>query len=205
MISEITEEKDEETSPFINAEDQKERIRRIIEHQKSLYSSSSSSSSILSASLASCSSFTSSHRSSSTTLLELMKGGSTSLRRLFDMEHTPLGTHLQDYSGSPLIKPILLWGSDDDDQEVQDPWESIRSFGNFNDPDEIDGAASRFASDDDDDDDRIRDRVIVVRRPKLTRKKSFRRLPGFHIWRHKRFRFKFRLKRVRIMICGKLF
>ncbi|KAJ6407752.1 hypothetical protein OIU84_011116 [Salix udensis] len=110
---------------FFNTEDQKQRIIQIIEHQKSLYWPSSSSSS------ASCSSSSSSHKSSS--LLDLMKVGSTSLRRLFDMEHTSLATHFQDYSGSPITKPIPLWGSGTEN-EVHDPWASIRQIGNFSEP-----------------------------------------------------------------------
>lgn len=81
MKSEITEENDEEICWFTGA--QREKIRYIIEHQKSLYWSSSSS---LSSSSASCSS-------------------------------------------SSVIKPILLWGSDADDEQAYDPWESINQIG----------------------------------------------------------------------------
>ncbi|KAJ4704476.1 ATP-dependent Clp protease proteolytic subunit like [Melia azedarach] len=95
--SEITEENDEEEAVWLTGS-QREKVRRIIEHQKSLYWSSSSPSS-QSSSSASCSSFSSCQKSSS--LLELMKGGSTSLRRLFDMEHTSLSTYFDKYSGSP--------------------------------------------------------------------------------------------------------
>ncbi|KAJ8899705.1 hypothetical protein K2173_019404 [Erythroxylum novogranatense] len=127
--SEITEEKDEEDNYlFINTEAQKERIRQIIEYQKSLYWSSSSSS--LSTSAASCSSFSSSRRNSN--LLDLMKVGSMSLKRLFEMEHTTLATHFQDYSGSPLIKTIPLWGSDDTDNDIFDPWSAIEKIGTSN-------------------------------------------------------------------------
>ena len=44
------------------------------------------------------------------------------------MEHTSLENYLKDYSGSPVIKPILLWGSDTDDGGVHhdDPWMSIK-------------------------------------------------------------------------------
>lgn len=37
-----------------------------------------------------------------------MRGGSTSRRRLFDMEHTSLADHFEEYSGTPVIKPFLL-------------------------------------------------------------------------------------------------
>ncbi|TQD87792.1 hypothetical protein C1H46_026644 [Malus baccata] len=106
-LSEITEEKDDdEIGFFADPEAQKERIRRIIEYQKSLHPSSSSLSSLFSSS-ASWSSFSSARRSSS--LLGLMKVGNTSLRILFDMEHPTLGNHFEDFSGSSIVKPILLW------------------------------------------------------------------------------------------------
>ncbi|KAJ6922524.1 hypothetical protein NC652_016234 [Populus alba x Populus x berolinensis] len=139
MTSEITEEKDDDSPCFFNTVDKKQRIRQIIEYQKSLCWSSSSPS--LSSSTASCSSFSSSHKSSG--LLDLMKVGSTSLRRLFDMEHTSLATHFQEYSGSPMIKPIPLWGSDNEN-EVHDPWASIRQIGTFSDPGSDE--PSKFAS-----------------------------------------------------------
>lgn len=41
------------------------------------------------------------------------------------MEHTSLATHFEDYSASPIIKPIPLWGSDSD----HDPWEPVKQFG----------------------------------------------------------------------------
>ncbi|CAK7324335.1 unnamed protein product [Dovyalis caffra] len=199
MISEITEEKDDDSSCFINTEDQKKRVRQIIEHQKSLYWSSSSPS--LSSSAASCSSFSSSHKSSS--LLDLMKVGSTSLRRLFDMEHTSLAKHFQDYSGSPIIKSIPLWGSDTED-EIHDPWGSIRQIGNFSDPG-LDEASKTASVSCRSDDFVSKDKKAKKSNPRLTRKKSFRRLPGFRVWRFRRFSFRLRLKRFRIMICGKIF
>ncbi|KAJ0087827.1 hypothetical protein Patl1_31675 [Pistacia atlantica] len=127
MKPEITEEKDDEEETCCLTGDQRDKIRRIIEYQKSIYLSSSSSS--FSSSSASCSSFFSSRRRS--TLLELMKGGSTSLRRLFDMEHTSLATHFDNYSGSPIIKTIPLWGSDTDDELNYDPWANIKQIGSF--------------------------------------------------------------------------
>ena len=45
-------------------------------------------------------------------LLEFIKGGSTSLRRLLEMEHTSLATHIEYYSDSPIIKTIYMWDSD---------------------------------------------------------------------------------------------
>ncbi|KAI5584525.1 hypothetical protein POPTR_006G098800v4 [Populus trichocarpa] len=197
MTSEITEEKDDDSPCFFNTEDERQRIRQIIEYQKSLYWSSSSPS--LSSSTASCSSFSSSHKSSS--LLDLMKVGSTSLRRLFDMEHTSLATHFQDYSGSPMIKPIPLWGSDTEN-EVHDPWASIRQIGAFSDPGSDE--PSKFASGSCKNDD-FASKDKKAKNRKLTRKKSFRRLPGFRVWRFRRFSFRLRLKRLRIMICGKIF
>lgn len=183
----------------MNSDVHKESIRRIIQYQKSLYwSSSSSSSSLSSAAASSISSFS---------LLELMKRGSTSLGRLFDMEHTSLLNHFQDYSGSPVTKSIPLWGSDTDG-EAQDPcpyWEHIKQIsaplnndfdtgGNVN--------PSDFASDGSfmDKDFSFNNRKIkYTNRRIFTRKKSFRRLPGF------RFRFRLRLRRIRILICGRLF
>ncbi|TXG58777.1 hypothetical protein EZV62_016606 [Acer yangbiense] len=83
--------------------------------------------------------------SSRSSLLELMKGGSTSLRRLFDMEHTSLATYFDNYSGSPITKPVPLWGSDTEDDEHYDPWESIKQIGFSGNP-HID-EQSNFASD----------------------------------------------------------
>ncbi|KAF5750849.1 hypothetical protein HS088_TW03G01189 [Tripterygium wilfordii] len=204
MESEIHEENDEDTMSIINKEAQKERIRSIIEYQKSLYWSSLSSSSLSSSAASACSSFSSSRQTGS--LLNLMKNGSTSLRRLFDMEHTSLGTHFEHYSGSPTIKSIPLWGSDTDDEQMHDPWASIRQFGtssHFG----VDGL-SKFASEGSfmDGDFGFQDRKVQGRNPKLTRKRSFRRLPGFGLSRFRRFRFRFRLfKRLRIAICGRIF
>lgn len=199
MKSEVTEENDEEICWFTGA--QREKIRYIIEHQKSLYWSSSSS---LSSSSASCSSSSSCRKKS--TLLDLMKGGSTSLTRLFDMEHTSLSTYFDNYSGSPVIKPILLWGSDADDEQAYDPWESINQMGRprFDPSNE---GLSKFAS----DGSSFRKEVPDVKNKKekirchrkLRRKKSFRRLPGFEFWRFRGFRFRLRLRKLKIMICGR--
>ncbi|XP_007207872.1 uncharacterized protein LOC18773077 [Prunus persica] len=199
--SEITEEKDDDSSCLVDPEVQKERIRQIIEYQKSLYRSSSSSSSS-SSSAASCSSFSSARKSSS--LLGLMKVGNTSLRRLFDMEHTSLANHFEDFSGSSIIKPILLWGSDtDNENEMHDPWQSIKQFGPINES-RIDGP-SKFPSDGSfrDGERGFRNTEVRIGNRKLTRKKSFRRLPGFGLWRCRGFRLRLRLRRLRIAFCGR--
>ncbi|EOY07259.1 Uncharacterized protein TCM_021724 [Theobroma cacao] len=200
ISSEITREQDEENTYFINSEVEKESIRWIIQYQKSLYWSSSSSSSLSSS--AASSSSVSSCRSSS--LLELMRSGSTSLKRLFEMEHTSLLTHFEDYSGSPMTKSIPLWGSDTDG-EVQDPWESIKQTGPFHSFET--GTPSGFASDGRfmEKDFSFRNRRTKNGNHRLTRKKSFRRLPGFGLWRCTGFRIRLRLRRLRTMICGKMF
>ena len=126
MASEITGERDEEPSCIIDAETRELNIRRIIEYQKSLYCSSSSSSSF--STVGASFSFSSPRKSSS--FLDLIKEGSTSLRRLFDKEHKSLENYLKDYSGSPIIKRILLWGSDTDDGvRHDDPWMCIKQAG----------------------------------------------------------------------------
>ncbi|PPS14070.1 hypothetical protein GOBAR_AA06533 [Gossypium barbadense] len=193
ISSEITEEHDEENPYFINSEAQKESIRRIIQHQKSLCWSSSSSSSITSNAAASSSSISSSRRSSS--LLELMKSGSTSLKRLFEMEHTSLLTHFQDYSGSPIVKSVPLWGSDTDG-EVEDPWASIKPIGSLDrfETGSLSGSVSDGSSMG--KDSRFNNRKTRNSNRRLSRKKSYRKLPGF--------RFRLRLRRLRIMICGRL-
>ena len=195
-VSEITEEKDEE-SPLVVG---KERLRRILEYQKSLYLSSSSPSLYISA--PSGSSFSSSQKSNS--LLELMQGGSTSLRRLFDMEHTSLSNFFENYSGSPIVKAIPMWGSDADD-EIHDPWASIKQF----EPTKNSGTngQTKLATEGSfmDKDFGFGNRKVNVNNHKLTRKKSFRILPGFGLWRCRGFRFKLKLKRLRIMICGRKF
>lgn len=191
MTSEIIEEE---------KDDEKKRIRQIIEYQKSLYWSSYSSSSF-SSSIASSTSSTLCNKSGR--LLDLMKSGNTSLRRLFEMEHTTLATHFQDYCCSSITKTIPLWGSETDD-EIHDPWAAMKRIGGLEDfgNDEL----SNYASDGSfmDGEFGFRDKRVSTRR-KLTRKKSFRRLPRFPFWRFRRFRFRLRLKRLRIKICGKKF
>lgn len=194
MKPEITEEKDDdddETSCLRG--DQRDKIRQIIEYQKSKYLASSSSSS--SASI--CSSFSSSHRRS--TLLDLMKTGSTSLRRLFDMEHTSLANHFDNFSGSPITKTIPLWGSDTDDELNYDPWANIKQIGVRNDE------PSNFASDGSFKNQELGFKNMkpkMINR-KLRRKQSYRRLPGFGLWICRGFRFRLRLRRLRIMIFGR--
>ncbi|CAI0542457.1 unnamed protein product [Linum tenue] len=117
-----------------------------------------------------------------------MKTGSTSLGRLFGMEHTTLAAHFHDYSCSSTTKTIPLWGSD------EDPWESIRGFGMHC------SDSSSYK------DDQLRVKATTStrrrrsRRGKLSRKKSFRKLPRFPFWR-----WRLRFKRFRILICGKIF
>lgn len=199
MASEITEEEDEYGCFIIKTEAHRNKIRQIIEHQKSLYFSSSASSSC-SSTAASCSFSASSHTSSS--LLKLMKGGNTSLRRLFEMEHTSLATHMKEYSGSPIIKPILLWGSDTDDGICDDPWmtfKKVETVNAFNSPY---GSASEGS---------FIDREFTYQKSrhklhkrKLSRTNNFRRLPRFIQWTCRGFRFRFRLRRIRLMICGRI-
>lgn len=193
MITEITEEKVEESGFLINKEAQKQKIRQIIEYQKSLCSSLSSSSS----SAASSSSSLSSYKSSS--LLNLMKGGSTSLRRLFDMEHTSLATYFRVYSGSPIIKPILLRGSDTDN-ETLDPWASINQLRNTvvsrSTDEETTVVSSIYEK------SNHRNSKARIDNRKLTRKKSFRKLPRFRLWSSRGFRLGMKLRRLRIVICG---
>ncbi|CAI0427441.1 unnamed protein product [Linum tenue] len=201
-ISEITEEEPEDGF-LINKQAQKETIRRMLHHQKSLLLSSttSSSSSLTSsnpteASRSSSSSSSSSQESkNSTSLLGLMRTGSTSLGRLFGMEHTTLAAHFHDYSCSSTTKTIPLWGSDAEDSKAEeDPWESIRGFG-------MQGSDSSSCKD-----DQLRVKAASTRRRrrsrrgKLSRKKSFRKLPRFPFWR-----WRLRFKRFRILICGKIF
>lgn len=190
MSHEITEEPEEESQWFINTKSQKERIMKIIQNQKSLYSSTSSSSLSLS--------------SKSSSLLELMKGGSTSMRRLFDMEHTSLSNHFDYYSGSPIIKPISLWDSDSD-REFQDPWALIKKIGSTNGYgiDRESELASKGTHMD--EDFGSQNRNDKKGKHKLTRKKSFRRLPRFSLWRCGRFNFPLRLRRFKFRIWDRKF
>ncbi|KAG5022683.1 hypothetical protein AAZX31_07G138400 [Glycine max] len=198
MLSEITEEIDVDTHWFINTEEQKEKIRKIIRYQKSLYRPSSS----LSSSAASSSSFSSPHKS--TTLLELMKGGSISMSRLFDMEHTSLATHFDSYSGSPIIKSISLWESDSE-HEFQDPWAMIKQIGSipFAGTERESELASKGSYVEGDFGSHYRNDKSGKR--KLTRKESFRRLPGFGLWRCGRFRFPLKFRRLKLRIRGRIF
>ncbi|XXG60111.1 hypothetical protein AAC387_Pa04g2088 [Persea americana] len=174
---------DEGTFCGINQEIQNDRIRRIIQYQKSLYYSSSSSCA------ASCSS--SSTYSKSSSLLDLMKGGNASLRRLFDMEHTCLSTHFNDYSGSPVIKPIYLWGSDEDEGALSTWSTTIKRLKPPEGSSELDDLIG-FASDDDstDTDSGFAEKKSRNKQP-LSRTKSFRTLPGL------------RLRRLRVIFCGR--
>lgn len=197
MALEITEEEDEDGCFIIKTEAHRNKIRQIIQHQKSLYFSSSASSSYSST----AASFSSSRTNSS--LLELMKGGNTSLRRLFDMERTSLATHMKEYSGSPIIKPILLWGSDTDDGISDDPWMKFKKVETVNDFKSPNGSASEGS---------YIDREFAYKRSrhkwrkrKLNRTKTFRRLPRFIQWTCRSFRFRFRLRSIRIMICGRIY
>ncbi|KAF3449736.1 hypothetical protein FNV43_RR10467 [Rhamnella rubrinervis] len=210
MISEITEENEEGETCFIDTEAQKQRVRKIIEFQKSLYRSSSS----MSSSSASSSSFSASHKTSSSSLFNLMRRGSTSLRRLFDMEHTSLSTYFESYSGSPLIKTIPLWGGGDDDSDDQgihfdDPWVSIKQLGRPTIDDGHGQTKPAYYSDGSTFLDWggfafLEHKKGRVGRQKLTRKRSFRQLPGFGFRRFRGFRFRFRLiRRLRIVICGR--
>ncbi|PWA34903.1 hypothetical protein CTI12_AA614730 [Artemisia annua] len=135
MSSEIIEEDDHEDTFFMfNKEAQKQKIRQLLKHQKNQYNSSCSSSSscssysLCSKGVALSSSFSSLDKNRSRKLLNLMKKGSTSLRRLFDMEHTSLANHFECYSGSYETKTIPLWGSDSDDGVHDDPWFGITKF-----------------------------------------------------------------------------
>ncbi|KAM7270689.1 hypothetical protein ACFE04_029903 [Oxalis oulophora] len=191
MVSEITQENDEEDI-IIDKEVLNRRIREIIQNQKSLYLSSSFSSS---SSLCSSTSASSSSRNSGS-LLEKMRGGGTSLRRLFDMEHTSLSNHFEDYSGSPVIKPIYLWGSDSDGQ-VYDPWESMEQIrASNNDRDLGPSSDDKYRN----GDSELKVDISIYKR-KLKRKKSFRRLPRFGFWRFRGFR----LRKLKIILCGRKF
>ncbi|WJX76623.1 hypothetical protein P8452_60019 [Trifolium repens] len=200
MSHEIIEETDEESHWFINTKDQKEKIMKIIQYQKSQYlSTTSSSSPSLLSSAASSSSYTKSR-----SLLKLMKGGSTSMRRLFDMEHTSLSNHFDYYSGSPIIKPISLWDSDSE-REFQDPWALIKKIGStgFYGIDRESELASKGSHMDGDfGSQNINDQKGKY---KLTRKKKFRRLPGLGFWRCGKFILSLRLRRIKFRFWGRKF
>lgn len=197
MASKITEEN--ENHSCVGAKEA-EKIRQIIDHQKSLYLSSLSSSSFSSAVAASStSSFSSSRKISS--LLGLMKEGSTSLRRLFDMEHTSLGNYLKDYSVSTIIRPSLLWGSDTHNDIHDDPWTELKQIEDAFDS-EIEHQDGVLASQGsfNDEDFMQHDIRLKTRRRKLIRTKSYKSLPRFSLWRCGKFNFRLRLIRnLRIM------
>lgn len=189
MASEIREDDDQVPCSIQEKEAEKIKIRQIIDYQKSLYFSSSSRSSFSSAST-SCSSSSSSKSSS---LLDLMRGGSAPLGRLFSMEHTSLEKHFKEYSGSPLIRPILLWGSDSDGD---DPWAGFehasRGFGPTTFLEDESRLSSRGNSG-------IEELQQGLKR-KLHRAKSYKRLPRFSFWRCGRFRVKMRLVRFKLKV-----
>lgn len=191
MASEITEDIDQDPPSIQQKEAEKIRIRQIIDYQKSIYFSSSSSS-------ASSSSSFSTHSSKSNRLLDLMREGSAPLKRLFDMEHTSLEKYFNDYSGSPLIRPILLWG-DDDDEAHDDPWAGFGSrFGD-------DEWKLSWHGDISKGDVQHGKKMEKLRRRKLYRAKSYKRLPRIGLWRCGRFRFKLRLMvKLRVLIRRKL-
>ncbi|KAK6943100.1 hypothetical protein RJ641_028477 [Dillenia turbinata] len=168
---------------------------------RSLYLSSTSSSSF-SSSGASCSSVSSSRRSS--TLLELMKGGSTSLRRLFDMEHTSLANHFENYSGSPITKAIPLWDTDTDNEHYAS-WTPVRQMLSVKSPGNDGGSGFASGGSFSDGEFGFLEADKRTRSRRLARTKSFRRLPGFKLRRYRGFRFRFRFRRLRIMICGQKF
>nr|GEY85178.1 hypothetical protein [Tanacetum cinerariifolium] len=184
MSSEIIEEDvHEDTFFMLNKEAQKQKIRHLLKHQKNQYNSScSSSSSCSSYSLvAQSSSFSSLDKSQSRKLLNLMKKGSTSLRRLFDMEHTSLANHFEYYSGSCETKTIPLWGSDSDDGVHDDPWFGITKFdrGLIQVPQENE----RRAEEEKEEDEHQECKKTPLKKQKLTRKKSFAKLPSFYKFR----------------------
>ncbi|CAH1445936.1 unnamed protein product [Lactuca virosa] len=196
MASEITEEDDNEDSYFLHNRDaQKEKIRQLIKHQKNHYqstsSSSSSSTSTGAASRSSCSSF---DQNQSRKLLNLMKKGSTSLRRLFDMEHTSLANHFDFYCCSPETKTIPLWGSDSDDAIHDDPWMGITKN------------SSRFIQQHQElekhQEHENEHKEYQLGNQKLTRKKSFSKFSSFYKFRF-RFPFRFRLK-PRLRFCSRI-
>ncbi|CAI8612857.1 unnamed protein product [Vicia faba] len=190
MSHEIIEETEGESQWFINTKYQKEKIMKIIQNQKSLYSSTTSSSSL--------------SYSKSSSLLELMKGGSTSMRRLFDMEHTSLSNHFDSYSGSPIIKPISLWDSDSD-REFQDPWALIKKIG-FTNGYGIDRESELASKGSDMNEDfGSHTRNDKKGKHKLSRKKSYRRLPRFSLWRCGRLKFSLRLRRFKFRIWDRKF
>jgi len=222
-MGEITqEEEDDESHVRVDPQVQKERIRKIISHQKSLYLSNSSP--LISDSNSSASSRRSSSSSSNrSSLLELMKVGGMSLGRLFDMEHTSLAAHLKDYSASPITRPIFLWGTDscEDDHLAYayayawSPLKLLRrssssssccNSGLILEP-EGEGifAKEHYSSPPPPLMKKKKKESIGSRQQRLTRKRSYKALPRFRIWRRcKGFRLLFKLRlRLKIVIVGK--
>ncbi|ERN09756.1 hypothetical protein AMTRI_Chr08g202020 [Amborella trichopoda] len=211
-MSEITDE-----DGNMDSEAQKNMIRRIIQYQKLLYlsssaaSSSSSSSSLSASASSSLSSSFSSLSQRRLTLLELMKARNGSLKRLFSMEHTSLSKHFNDYSGSPVIKPLYLWESDTDESipEPALPWPAEEKFRveSVERGEAIDRAQyilKEEGRERNDDTSKVPDfsRPRFGNRRTLTRKKSYRALPRFSRWRWRGFRL--RLRRLRIFVCGRI-
>lgn len=125
------------------------------------------------------------------------------MRRLFDMEHTSLANHFEFYTGSPITKPISLWDSDSE-RDFQDPWALIKEVGStrFVGTDRESELASKGSNVD--GDLGFHNRNLDSGNRKLSRKKSFRRLPRFGLWRCGRFRFPLRFRRLKIRIWGRL-
>lgn len=204
MASEIIEEYDQNDDSYfiINKEAQKQKIIQLLKHQKNQFNSSSSSSSsscssysLSSTGVTSCSSF---DQNQSRKLLNLMKKGSTSLRRLFDMEHTSLSNHFEFYSGLSETITIPLWDSDSDDEIHDDPWLGIRKIDN--------GFIQEVQElqEHEEHNEHEEYKETVFRKQKLTRKKSYIKLPKFYKFRF-RFRFRFRLRlRSRLRLCSRV-
>lgn len=161
MILDVTEEDEDETPEIIDPEVQKQRIRQIIEYQKSICMAYS-----LSSSVATCSLLPSSQKGKS--LLELIEGRRFSLGRLFEMD---------------------LWDNDSEDK-FHDPWMFIRQIGPTKDlePPEFGQENSKTTT-----------------HRKLSRTKSFGRLPGSGCCRCRGFWFKLKSRRLQIMVCGRKF
>ncbi|KAI3677603.1 hypothetical protein L6452_36869 [Arctium lappa] len=116
------------------------------------------------------------------------------------MEHTSLGNHFDFYSCSPETKTIPLWGSDSDDIH-DDPWIGISKFDKGFDQKHLEIEEEHQEH----EEHHATKPTSKLRNQKLTRTKSFSKLPSFYKFRFRfRFRFRLRLKsRLRIMICGR--
>lgn len=159
MILDITEEDEEETPEIIDPEVQKQRIRQIIEYQKSICMAYS-----LSSSVASCSLLPSSQKGKG--LLELIEGRRFSLGRLFEMD---------------------LWDNDSEDK-FHDPWMFITQIGPTKD---LEPHENR--------------KTTMTTNRKLSRTKSFGRLPRSGCCRCRGFWFKLKSRQLQIMVCGRKF